>query len=195
MIASLVGLLAFVSATSDLASEPKCGLRHLSACSTTNELIWDRGFDQALRGFGGRARTNILEAGRGPLSDELRAVLGGPSEEPQRLTDGSYFFTACRAHECDNKGAIVLSPQGRIVAAAMITAHYVKRGDSWRLSLDVFVRDRRPEQPGREAIGAWYRNVADHWLEENRRLHFRNGEVSRHAWLITPAGRLQEFPY
>jgi hypothetical protein len=193
MIVSLVGLLAFVSATSHLAPEPKCGLRHLSACSTTNELVWDRGFDQALRSFGGRARTNMLEAGRGPLSDELRAVLGGPPEESQRLADGSYFFTACRAHECDNKGAVVLSPQGRIVAAAMITAHFVKQGDLWRLSLDIFVRNPRLEHPWREAIDAWYRNVADAWLEENRRSHFRTGGMSSHTWLITPAGRLQKF--
>ena len=193
MIASLIGLLAYISSPPHLAPAPKCGLRNLPACSTTNELVWDRGFDQALRSFGGRARTNMLEAGKGPLSDELQAVLGGPAEEPQRLADGSYFFTACRAHECDNKGAVVLSPQGRIVAAAIITVHYVKQGDLWRLSLDTFVRNRRIGHPCREAIDEWYRNVADHWLEENRRLHFRTGGMSSHTWLITPAGRLQKF--
>jgi len=47
--------------------------------------------------------------------------LSGPPDPPQR--SGELFrFTACREHSCDEKGAAVLEPGGRLVALGILQA-------------------------------------------------------------------------
>src|SRR5439155_26713334 len=99
---------------------------------------------------------NILQNRRKQLLvDELITVLGGPPDEPKRLSDGAYLFTACQAHSCPEKGAVILSPKGEIIAAAMITEVLANRRDSFPftgLSLDIFVGKSPLQEPWRTAI-------------------------------------------
>lgn len=94
-----------------------CGLSNLGACRTTNNLVWDTGFKQALGRFLGDRQASYLY-NRSPLSDQAMAVLGGPPDTPV-FGGNLYRFTACRAGSCTEKGAVVLTPSGQIMAVAI----------------------------------------------------------------------------
>lgn len=172
---------------------PKCSLVRLSACSTTNALVWDRQFSRALAAFASGARTNFFDRRNASLVDDLFAVLGGPPDAPRRLSDGSYLFTACRAHDCPQKGAVILSERGDIHAAAMITEKSRKTKDDliFHLSFDVFVRNDRLSPVWRSALEQWANAASEEWLESSRRYKIRTAGMQRHMWLITSTGKLR----
>jgi len=95
-----------------------CGLSNLAACRTTNALIWDTGFRQALAQFLGERQAAYLWEG-GSVLGQARAVLGGPPDAPTLVGD-LYRFTACRLHSCTEKGAVVLTSSGEIRAVAVL---------------------------------------------------------------------------
>ncbi|WP_375271365.1 hypothetical protein [Sphingomonas sp.] len=96
-----------------------CAPARLDACDTTNSLIWSRAFTRDLHAFLGDGTASYLNRNR-PVFDQAQEVLGGPPDDPVRLADRSWMFTACRAHSCAEKGAVVLTPAGRIVAVGIL---------------------------------------------------------------------------
>jgi hypothetical protein len=119
-----------------LAAATPCSMAQPAACATTNELMWAPGTEAALKGFFGTARGDYLMP-NAPLWKQAREALGGPPEAPLRLKDGNLLFSACRAHSCPEKGAMVVTPTGRIVAAALLHYHCTPAGcaDNARLAL------------------------------------------------------------
>ena len=117
ILAALAALTATTATEANSKAKVGCSITALQACGTTNELAWDPAFAKAVRTFVGTTRVRFLYAGR--LNDQQMEVLGGPPDPPVRI--GSlYRFTACRYHFCPEKGAVVLEPQGRIVATAVL---------------------------------------------------------------------------
>lgn len=116
MFAALISSLLVASAT--IAATPRCSVKHPDRCRNTNQLVWSPGFDRAVRAFAGQSRTEHLYDGS-LLNREMVEVLGGPPHDPVKW-NGRYIFSACRAHSCDEKGAVVLTPTGQIEALAMI---------------------------------------------------------------------------
>ena len=120
-VLKLLGLLlvsVWPQQSSASTSTAPCGLSNLSACRTTNNLVWDADFEQALGLFlGDRQAAYFYE--RGPVRDQAMAVLGGPPDTPVSV-ENLYRFTACRAHSCSEKGAVVLTPGGQIMAVAIL---------------------------------------------------------------------------
>lgn len=178
----------------DLAG-PGCGMRNPVACQTTNELVRAPGFRRAVQSFGGKARTKALGAREALLSDVLIATLGGPPDGPIRLADGSFLFTACVAHSCTEKGAIVLTSSGSIAMAATLTNHLVNEGASgndWgpRYSrLDIFLTGSvSAAPPWRRPIRAWakvaYRENREHFGAIFAR---RGAGLMEYRWLVSPA--------
>lgn len=47
------------------------------------------------------------------IADQLSDILGGPPDEPIRLSKDVYFFSACRLHSCDEKGAVIVDVERR----------------------------------------------------------------------------------
>jgi hypothetical protein len=94
-----------------------CSITRLDACLNTNFLAWDPAFNRAVRRFLGTSLARHIYAGR--LNEQQVDVLGGPPDPPERIGN-LYRFTACRHHECSEKGAVVLEPQGLIVASAIL---------------------------------------------------------------------------
>ncbi|HEY1605036.1 MAG TPA: hypothetical protein VGF77_05515 [Allosphingosinicella sp.] len=132
-----------------------CGLRRLEACESTNQLVWGPGFERALRRFLGRDaddRVSYLYS-RGRLIGQVREVLGGPPDAPRSLPGGSRLFTACRAHSCEEKGAVAFAADGHIVAIGVLNYHCGKCARAW---LDLFVRGRgTATETARTAIVRW----------------------------------------
>lgn len=158
--------LAFVLALAAhaAAAQPPsgaCSLSQPSRCGSTNELVWSRGFEPALRSFAGAARGNYLAANTS-LAEQLHLALGGPPDEPRRLADGNWLFTACRAHSCMEKGAIVVDARGAIVAAGLLNFRCGTGrnpcSDNW--ALDIFVRSETVAAgEAGHAIRAWAREM------------------------------------
>jgi hypothetical protein len=168
-----------------------CSLHQLSACATTNQLVWDKTFQRQLKLFAGKARTNALGGISGPLSEDLLETLGGPPDEPVTLADGNLLFTACVAHNCTEKGAIVLTPTGSIVVAAMLTNHFVHEGNAkWTRSddeysrLDFFVRAPVTGEPvWHSAIQEWAKAA----YADDRKVfdkYFPNLSLTESFWLV-----------
>ncbi|MEN5361916.1 hypothetical protein [Brevundimonas intermedia] len=122
MIWKVLGLLLAFSTAPQQSPEQtpptSCGLSSLSACRTTNNLVWDTGFGQALGRFLGERQAAYLWE-RGSVRDQARAVLGGPPDAPI-IVENLYRFTACRLHSCPEKGAVFLTSSGEIMAVAIL---------------------------------------------------------------------------
>ena len=183
-----------VEASDRESAEPECGVRNPVGCRSTNELVWAPDFRRAVESFGGKARTSVLGAGEARLSDVLISALGGPPDDPTRLPNGSRLFTACVAHSCTEKGAIVLTSSGSITVAATLTNHLVNEGDVSKPSgphysrLDIFLADPAP------ADSAWCEPMRI-WAKAayaTNRKHFSNIfkthsiGLTEYHWLVSP---------
>lgn len=192
-------MIVLAAALLALAAPPQpayvnhCGLERLSACRNTNELVVRPEFQKAMREFAGGARSSFIAPGsRGPLAGELMEAIHGAPQPPVRLRDGSYFFQACVPHYCLDTGAVIVSPKGKILAAAMFTGNPTSdaHGAPYRLSLDVFVRDPKLDQPWRSAIAQFGRERAEAWRRDAKEEGRSVVSESTTFWRITPRGRL-----
>jgi hypothetical protein len=153
-------LLAWVlAAAAPSTTGPVCALNRLSACQNTNQLAWDDAFNRAVARFLGRRRASYLDRS-GLISDQILDVLGGPPDDAQKI-GGRFRFTACRAHSCEEKGAAVLEPDGRLVALAILHAGCGARHSAndcfAHQTLNIFVRDPK-EQAVIDNLSAWARS-------------------------------------
>ena len=138
---------------------PSCSIAQPTPCRTTNELMWAKGTEPALQTFFGKARGDYL------MPDTLvwkqaREALGGPPDAPLRLKDGNLLFTACRAHSCPEKGALVVTPAGQIRAAALLHYFCTPAGCAGNARLALFYRDpKEADGLAARAIIGWARGV------------------------------------
>jgi hypothetical protein len=162
----MLGALAALLLAAAPAPPPSaCGLTHPAGCSDTNRLVGDPDFVAAVKRFFDGARGDHLYPG-GALADQAMEALGGPPDPPKRLATGSWLFTACRAHSCPEKGAAVLTPQGRILAIGLLNfrCHKAAAGGSdcdKASHLDVYVRPGELDAARLiEPLDAWARERA-----------------------------------
>lgn len=140
----------------------ECAVRHPAGCRNTNQLVLAPDFQNAVRKFGGGAQIAVLGRGEEPLWTVLLTTLHGPPDEPISLSDGSYLFTACMAHSCTEKGAIVVTRSGSITMAATLTNHFAREDSRSKLSeahyarLDIYLAGAASAAPSwRQAVRAW----------------------------------------
>lgn len=112
--------MAIAAAQAPATASSACAPTHLSACADTNKLVWSPAFKHELAAFLRGMRGSYLDH-NGPVIDQAMEVLHGPPDAPKRLADGSWLFTACRAHSCTEKGAVALSGAGRIRAFGILS--------------------------------------------------------------------------
>jgi hypothetical protein len=193
MIALAVGLLALAAAPHQPVYVNHCRLDRLWGCRNTNELVVKPEFEHAISAFAGDARVIISPGYKEPLWAELIISIHGPPGQPVRLPDGSYFFAACVPHACMDTGAVVLSPKGQILAAAMFTGDTTSdaQGAPHRLSLDIFVRNPDLHQSWRSIIEQFGRDSAEGWRDTIKEDGGTIAAESTTFWLITPSGRLR----
>ena len=126
---------------------PKCALNALENCLAAEYLADAPSFRTALRAFFGKARGSYLGENL-TLYDQGMYVLYSSGDAPEQLGDGYRLFTGCKAHECQEKGAVVLSPKGKIVAFGILSFHCHRAppdqaGCEDGETLDIFVRSKR----------------------------------------------------
>jgi hypothetical protein len=193
MMALATALLALAAAPHRPVYVNHCRLNRLSACRNTSELVVRPEFERAIRAFARDARVSIPPRYKEPLWAELLISIQGPPGQPVRLPDGSYAFAACVPHACMDTGAVVVSPKGKILAAAMFTGDSMSGAQDapHRLSLDIFVRDPDLHQPWRSVIEQFGRDSAEGWRDFAKGMGWTVSTESATFWLITPAGRLR----
>lgn len=156
-------MLPFLAALVVLGATPgtPCALHRPQNCSETYELGYDPAFFPAVAAFLGKGRVDYLYSGR--LVDQQYDVLHGPPDEPVRIGD-PYRFTACREHSCDEKGALVLETDGRIVATAILHTACGTRSREDCINgsiLTVFARDPAHAKPVTDNLVAWAKSKVD----------------------------------
>ena len=145
-------LAALMFAVAPVDHRPYCALSRLALCRTTNQLVWDKAFGAVVSRFLGDGRATYLY--RGGLADQMISALGGPPDDPVRIGN-FYRFTACRQHQCNDKGAAVLDPTGRLVALAILHGACEEDGCEHRYALTIFVGNPTDSKPVVENLTAW----------------------------------------
>jgi len=114
----------------------------LTAYKNTNALVMDKQFRASLKHFFGGAKGSYLWAADLVSAQALEA-LGGPPDDLQPLDNGLTLASACRAHSCPEKGAVLLQGNG-VVAAALI--NFKCHGEPMECAEDptltIFLRDK-----------------------------------------------------
>ena len=164
-IALLTVLLGLSAAAQETA---KCGLRAPGKCSTTNELFWAPGTRSAIQNFLGNEEGYLLYRNSdGKAWQDAMEVLGGPPDNRQDLARGWSLFGACRAHSCEEKGAILLDSRGKILSIGIINYHCSEPSpdtkkpcyeDAW---LTIYIARAAPEQTIRSTMGDWAKAALD----------------------------------
>lgn len=164
----MIGLFAvlLLAVTPALAAPNPCTLRALQACANTNQLVDDPQFEAALTRFLGEVRGDYFQP-NAPLADQVREALHGPPDDRKGLATGDWLFTACRARSCPEKGAVVVTQTGRILAAGLLNFHCraTPQGQTQcdkARRLDIFVRPGEADA-GRliQPLDAWARMATD----------------------------------
>lgn len=107
-----------LTATAVDAAE-QCGLKSVGACTDTNRLVWSESFEPALKAFLGKRRVGWFGR-QARIADVVREVLSGPPDEPVKVADGLYRFSAVRPHSATERGAIFIAEDGTIKAAGVL---------------------------------------------------------------------------
>lgn len=89
-------------------------------CANTNmnQLVWEPGFEEAVGDFFGAERGEFFWTD-GPVSEQAIAGLGGPPNDLERLRGGLVMGSACRAHSCDERAAVIVQCPSTIVAVGV----------------------------------------------------------------------------
>ena len=121
-----LAVLCLLSATLEqavAAGPDPCVMSKLSTCSNTSMLAWSPGFGTAVKKFIGITRVSYFRHAKS-LSWQALYGLSGPPEEPLRLPENRYLFSACPAHDCGGQAAaIILDDQGNIEAIGISSFH------------------------------------------------------------------------
>ena len=154
-----VGLALTLAVGSPRAAE-RCMPSNLSACKNTNELVWDKSFQKEVKEFLSRQQGNYAVRGE-TVSDQALELLGGPPDDPKKLGNAT-LFGACMVHNCFEKGAALLDPEGHIKAIGMLDAcNYQKPlpDCSANDTLTVFVREEGHRTAIIAAMSDWAKSA------------------------------------
>ncbi|WP_149999633.1 hypothetical protein [Iodidimonas gelatinilytica] len=171
-------ILSFIPATGRAGD---CTIHTLSECRNTNRLMWDPAFREAREAFIGDRPAGWLYE-NGTMLGQVNTVLGGPPDEPVYFSDNLVRFSACRPHSCDEKGAVVLTTDGEIVAVGVL--HFDNsRTRSGHPMLTILTRKRDDRfQEAADHLIAWYEMVTtdyNNWQKESYGLSDTSDELRK----------------
>lgn len=112
------------------------------------------------RFFGTQKRTIYYDD---TLTDQFELAMSGGVDDAVRLPNGYTTITTCRPHNCPDKAAAILAPNGALVAAGMIGSQCHKRpNDEAQCDNEpsAFVYIRRSEQSG------FARGIMERWARD-----------------------------
>jgi hypothetical protein len=125
-----------------------------------NQVVWKPGFERAVHAYFGEERADFFWPD-GLIWEQAIAGLGGPPEPLKRLSEGLAIGSACRAHSCPERAAVVIQCPSRPVAFAI--KHFrcsSSRGGADCDTTATFTIFTEPAAPGlaKQQLEAWARS-------------------------------------
>jgi hypothetical protein len=118
----------------------------------TNRLVWDKKFSLRIHQlFGERQESFFFQ---GPLHEQVLAGLGGPSDNIVSIGEKLRFASACRAHSCDEKAAVLIACPDKVLAVGILHFDH----DTMAATLSVYSRKASPTI--RSAFSVWRDKIA-----------------------------------
>jgi hypothetical protein len=132
-----------------------CG-RGMSAdfCSypNTNRLVWDKEFSLRIHQLFGQHQENFFY--KGPLYEQVLAGLGGPPDNIIKVGETLRFASACRAHSCDEKAAVLIACPDNVLAVGILHFNL----DTMAATLTVYSQEATPTI--RSTFSRWGEKIA-----------------------------------
>lgn len=167
LIALLLAVPALAQASRD-AGYRDCSPKKLAACQDTNQLFFGpfrggRG-SEPKREFSGALSKFLAGAPKlyaGKVSFRVKAVatesLTGPGDHHDRLPDGVWFFDGFTPHYGVDRGAVLFTPDGAILAVALVNTSADTPGafDQASVRLRVYAHDREPSPDQVKLLRSW----------------------------------------
>jgi len=153
LLVAVVGLLGFsgISCADDLCS-----------FKNTNQLVGDTGFKAELKKFFGESQGDLILP-KTPLFNQVLVGLGGPPDDI-RISGALAIASACRAHSCDEKAAVVIKCPSTIIAAGTLSFHCRERSGvscETHRTLDLYFKDGDQALSGRSLLECWGEGFGD----------------------------------
>ena len=120
--------------------------------SNTNRLVWDKHFSSRIHQFLGERRERFFYEGM--LYEQVLAGLGGPPDEIIKIGEQLHFASACRAHSCDEKAAVIIACPDKVLAVGIL--HFDI--DTMAATLTIYSHTASPTT--RSAFDVWRKRIA-----------------------------------
>jgi hypothetical protein len=135
-----------------------------------NQLVWMPRFEEAVNDFFGAERGVYYWVG-GRVSEQVIAGLGGPPNDLERLSGGLVMGSACRAHSCGERAAVIVQCPSTIVAVGV--KHFpgaFERAEGLDDLTPTFTIFSAPGAPGlaRERLEEWARTESGNAVQTPR---------------------------
>jgi len=153
--------LAALLMSAPAIAEQSCGLKSPMSCRDTSELMWSKGTEAAIRAFLKGLPGNYLgHRWKTSAGSDAITVLGGPPDDPKPLPGGVTMVSACQAHNCEEKGAMVIDAGGRIAAIGILNHHCGSGCDLRHPLLSLFVAPNGARAAIMNAVKSWGEDAA-----------------------------------
>lgn len=114
-------LLRWSAVLAALSISSGCIAQDFCASRDTNQLVWDKEFKGSIENYFGGQKAYVFWK-NATIAEQVISGLGGPPDEVKRLDGNMVLASACRAHSCIEKAAVVIACPAKIAAVAVI--HY-----------------------------------------------------------------------
>jgi hypothetical protein len=118
----------------------------------TNQLVWNKEFSLRIHQLFGERQESFFYTG--PLYEQVLAGLGGPTNDIISIRNTLRFASACRAHSCDEKAAVLFACPDNVLAVGILHLNI----DTMAATLTVYSPQVTPTI--RSAFSAWREKIA-----------------------------------
>lgn len=96
-----------------------CEMSSIAGCTNTNQLVWAKSFEPALRSFLDKKKVAWLGQ-RQDVAEAVQEVLSGAPDDVVKVMNGLLRFSAVRHQSATERGAIFISTDGKIEAIGVL---------------------------------------------------------------------------
>ncbi|MFD2367668.1 hypothetical protein [Pseudoduganella sp. GCM10020061] len=145
--------LRWIAAVAALAASSASMAQDFCAHRDTNSLVWNKAFAAEVKRYFGGSK-GYLYWDKATIASQVLAGLGGPPDAIRRLDGNMAIASACRAHSCMEKAAVVIACPATIVAIGAI--HYSPTsGEGWTDRPELTLFSDGSNQQAHDALKQW----------------------------------------
>lgn len=123
----------------------------------TNFLIWDKDFSNEVGKIFNKKRESLFW-NNGKIGEQILAGLGGPPDKLKHIKGNFKIASACRAHSCTEKAAVILKCPSKIAGAAILSSRRSKNGYNKIPYLKIFYTNEASKNIVNKGVKDWVNN-------------------------------------